>query len=68
MATEPRKGKGVVPRHPNLRTDDDLGRWFRNLRSGSEKTAKVRLSAEGRLPSPFLDLLHLSPQAIGPVA
>jgi hypothetical protein len=60
MNTEPKIGRGGVSRHLALLGNEDVDRWFRNLRSGSEKTAKVWLSAVGR----FLESRDLTPEGL----
>jgi hypothetical protein len=60
MTTEPKTGKGGVSRHLALLKNDDVDRWYRNVRSGSEKTAKVWLSAVGR----FLEWAEKTPEAL----
>jgi len=60
MATEQKVGRGGVSRHLALFKNADVDRWFRNLRAGSEKIAKVWLAAVGR----FLEWADLKPQGL----
>jgi hypothetical protein len=60
MVAELKIGRGGVSRHLALLQNEDVDRWFRYMRSGSEKTAKVWLSAAGR----FMEWSDLTPEAL----
>src|SRR5437870_11106316 len=49
MAKRPNTDGRRISRHLALLKNEDVDRWHRNMRSGSEKTAKVWLAAVGRL-------------------
>ena len=58
MAKRPNTDNRRISRHLALLKNEDVDRWHRNMRSGSEKTAKVWLAAVGR----FLEWAGKAPE------
>src|SRR5438093_1328713 len=58
MAKRPYTEGRRISRHLALLKNEDVDRWYRNMRSGSEKTAKVWLAAVGR----FLEWAGKTPE------
>ena len=49
MVAESKARGRRISRHLALLKNDDVDRWFRDMRSGSEETARVWLAAVGRV-------------------